>query len=256
MSTEEATETPRSAGQQAAALLKELVLVVVGAIVVSSVLRAFVGQMFVIPSESMENTLRTQDKVVAEKITDFERGDIVVFRDPGSWLPYPKEDPGPFDRVKEFVGLPTDSARGYLIKRVIGMPGDEVVCCDRQQRIRVNGQALDERGYLYTDPGGEQNEPSDVEFRVVVPRDRIFVLGDHRDLSADSRCHLADLSTDGRQGSTAFVPMNLVVGPAIAIATPFSRSSWLESPATFAAVPEPAAPPPAEAEIEPEGVSC
>ena len=87
------------------------------------------------------------------------------------------------------------STPGHLIKRVIGMPGDKVVCCTSKGRITVNGQALDESTYLYTDPDEGQVNPSDVRFEVVVPKDRIFVMGDHRDLSADSRCHLSDLST-------------------------------------------------------------
>ena len=89
----------------------------------SSLLRAFVGQMFIIPSESMENTLLVGDRVVVQKITDFDRGDVVVFRDPGGWLSEPVGDPGPFDRVLEFVGVPTQSTPGHLIKRVIGLPG-------------------------------------------------------------------------------------------------------------------------------------
>ena len=106
---------------------------VVGAIVVSSLLRAFVGQMFIIPSESMENTLLVGDRVVVQKISDPQRGDVVVFEDPGGWLDTePAGDPGPLDRVLEFIGFPTASSPEHLIKRVIGMPGDRVVCCDTE----------------------------------------------------------------------------------------------------------------------------
>jgi signal peptidase I len=244
------------AGSRALGFLKELAIVLIGAVIVSSLLRAFVGQMFIIPSESMENTLLLGDRVVVQKITDFDRGDVVVFRDPGGWLSEPVSDPGPFDRVLEFVGIPTASTPGHLIKRVIGLPGDTVVCCDDKNRITVNGHSLDESAYLYIDSDDVQINPSDVRFKVVVPADRIFVMGDHRDLSADSRCHLSDLSTNGRKGEVGFVPIENVVGPAFAIAAPFDRTSRLHRPDSFAEVPAATEPAPSRAVIEPEGVSC
>ncbi len=257
------TSTEPKAGREVRAhqvaglvFLKELVFVVVGAIIVSSLLRAFVGQMFIIPSDSMQNTLLRGDRVVVQKVTDFHRGNVVVFKDPADWLgDEPTGDPTVKDRILEFIGVPTASSPGHLIKRVIGMPGDTVVCCDDRGRITVNGQALDETSYLYTGPDGEQVAPSDITFTVVVPRDRIFVMGDHRDLSADSRCHLSDVSTQGR-GQTAFVPESDVVGPAFAIVSPFDRAKRLRIPATFADVPAPTAPAPERGEIEPAGVSC
>ena len=245
-----------SAGGRTLGFLKELAIVLIGAVIVSSVLRAFVGQMFIIPSESMENTLLEGDRVVVQKITDFDRGDAVVFRDPGGWLSEPVAEPGPFDRVLEFVGVPTQSTPGHLIKRVIGLPGDTVVCCDEDNRITVNGFSLDESAYLYIDSDDVQINPSDVEFKVVVPADRIFVMGDHRDVSADSRCHLSDLSSNGRKGEVAFVPIENVVGPAFAIAAPFDRTSRLRRPPVFAEVPPASEPAPSRAVIEPEGVSC
>ena len=254
-----ATAPPRSPGDRTLSFVRELLIVVVGAVIVSSLLRAFVGQMFIIPSESMENTLLTGDRVVVQKITGFDRGDIVVFRDPGGWLTglsEPIEEPGPFDRVLEFVGIPTKSTPGHLIKRVIGMPGDTVVCCDEDNRITVNGYALDESAYLYTDSDDTQINPSDVRFRVVVPEGKIFVMGDHRDLSADSRCHLSDLSSNGRKGEVAFVPFDYVVGPAFGIAAPFDRAARLRRAVDFAEVPDPAEPAPKQAVIEPKGVSC
>ena len=246
---------PRSAGRQAVAFGKELLIVVVGAIVVSSLLRAFVGQMFIIPSQSMENTLLIGDRVAVQKITNFQRGDVVVFSDPGHWLEDPIAERGPFDKVLEFIGLPTKSTSGHLIKRVIATPGDKVVCCDSRNRITVNGTPLDEESYLYSGPDGQVN-PSDVRFQVVVPKDRIFVMGDHRSLSADSRCHLSDLSDTQGKGQVAFVPIRLVVGPAFAIVAPFDRAARLHRPATFADIPEPARPAPDEAVISPAGVSC
>jgi signal peptidase I len=248
---------PQTIGRRAWAFTRELLIVVVGAVVVSSLLRAFVGQMFIIPSQSMENTLLVGDRVVVQKLTDFQRGDVVVFSDPGGWLDAePVEDPAPWDKVLEFIGLPTRSTPGHLIKRIIGMPGDKVVCCTNKGRITVNGYALDERSYLYTDPDDAQINPSDVRFEVVVPKDRIFVMGDHRDLSADSRCHLSDLSTSQGKGQAAFVPTSLVVGPAFAIAAPFDRAGRLRRPTTFEKVPAPRHAAPERAVIKPAGVSC
>lgn len=234
-----------------------MVLVIIGAVIVSSLLRAYVGQMFIIPSGSMENTLLVGDRVVVQKITDFERGDVIVFADPGGWLSGETiEERGTIGRALEFIGVLPDTSTEHLIKRVIGMPGDRVICCDTSGRLTVNGRALDESSYLYTDQDGTKVRPSDIEFEVVVPRDRVFVMGDHRDSSADSRCHLSDLSTTQREGQVAFVPISVVVGPAFAVAAPFARAQTLHTPATFDAVPAPAAPAPEEAVIKPEGVSC
>ena len=217
------------------AAAREFVLIVVGALIVSSILRAFVGQMFIIPSESMENTLLVGDRVVVEKLTDVKRGDVVVFEDPGGWLG-PEESGqkrGSVGRFFEIVGLLPDSSHGHLIKRLIGMPGDKVACCDSKGRLLVNGQPLDETKYLY--PG---DAPSQMEFQVTVPAGRIFVMGDHRSASGDSRVHLQDLDANGgNQGDAAFVPLDKVTGRAIMIVWPSSRWGKLGVPDTFKAVP-------------------
>ncbi len=236
--------------------LRELLIVVVGAIVVSTLLRLFVGQMFIIPSPSMQNTLLEGDRVVVQKITDFHRGDVVVFTDPGNWLEEPVSDPGPFDTLLEFIGLPSKSTPGHLIKRVIGMPGDHIVCCDNDGRITVNGQPLDEAAYLFTDIDGVQITPSDRLFDVTVPKDRIFVMGDHRDVSADSRYHLCDTSATQARGQVAFVPIADVVGPAFAVAAPFDRATRLRTPASFAEVPAATAPAPDKGVIARSGGNC
>ncbi len=257
-STANASPRPkRSPLGQAGSFARELLFVVVGAIIVSSLLRMFVGQMFIIPSASMENTLLVGDRVVVEKITDFQRGDVVVFADPGGWLAgEATEERGPVGNFFEFVGVLPDTSTGHLIKRVIGLPGDHVKCCDSRGRVTVNGQPLDETSYLYTDPDGTQVNPSDIHFEVVVPKGRIFVMGDHRDLSADSRCHLSDISSTQKKGEVAFVPEELVVGPAFAIVAPFDRAKRLRRPETFASVPAAPAPAPDEAVIKPAGVIC
>lgn len=260
--TADRARPPASAGRRVGRWGRELVIVVVGALVVSSLLRMFVGQMFVIPSGSMENTLLVNDRVVAQKFDGFDgvqfsRGQIVVFADPGDprWLDEPIPERGPVRRAMEFIGVVPSSATGYLIKRVIGMPGDTVVCC-ADGRVTVNGHALEEADYLYIDDNGDQVDPSDVTFRVVVPAGRIFVMGDHRDDSRDSRCHLDEPSADQPEGMNAFVPIGNVVGPAVAIASPLSRLRTLPVPSTFAGVPSSSSPAPTEPVIEPAGVHC
>ena len=234
----------------------EIVIIFVGALIISAALRAWVGQMFIIPSGSMENTLQINDRVAVSKLTDFHRGDIVVFTDPGNWLQMPPQPRTGYKKVLEDIGLLPSTASNHLIKRVIGLPGDDVKCCDVQGRISVNGVALDESSYLYSS-NGVQVQPAAVPFEVIVPAGRIFVLGDHRNASGDSRCHLADISNDGQpQGADAFVPISDVVGPAVAIVAPLDRIKILSTPAAFANIPDPTGSPPEQATIIPRGVGC
>ena len=217
---------------------------VIGAIIVSSLLRAFVGQMFLIPSVSMENTLQVNDRVVVEKLSSVQRGQIVVFEDPGGWLTGIRtEQRGPVGQALEFIGILPDSGTEHLIKRLIGMPGDRVVCCDRKGRITVNGRALDEVGYLYRNPDGKQVKPSQIPFDVTVPANRIFVMGDNRAQSRDSRCHLNDVQPGGVKGENAFVSLDLVVGRAVAVAWPITDLATLPTPETYSGLP-PGGPPP------------
>ena len=225
-------------GQHVLAFLKELTAVVIGAVVVASLLRGFVGQMFLIPSISMENTLKVSDRVVVEKLSRVERGQVVVFKDPGGWLtgPTPPER-GVIGKAFQFVGVLPDPSTEHLIKRVVGTPGDRVVCCDANGRVSVNDTPLDEASYLFTDTDQVPVAPSTLEFEVLVPAGHIFVMGDHRDRSSDSRCHLKDTSPGQIPGENAFVSLDLVVGRAIAVAWPFERRHRLPVPDTFDSVP-------------------
>ncbi len=235
----------QSFGQHAGAFVRELLAVVIGAIIVASLLRGFVGQMFIIPSISMQNTLQISDRVVVEKLSSIKRGQVVVFANPGGWLSgvQPTER-GPVGRALEFVGVLPDTSTEHLIKRAVGMPGDHVVCCDTQGRITVNDVPLDERSYLFRSPDGELADPSKIRFDVVVPADRVFVLGDNRGSSRDSRCHLNDTGPGALKGENAFVPLDLVVGRAVAVAWPVGDAHRLTVPPTYAGVPAPVEPAP------------
>ena len=249
-------DNPRTVGDKIGSLIKELLIVVIGALIIAALIRAFVGQMFLVPSGSMEHTLNVGDRIAVQKITDFKRGDVVVFSDPNHWL---GDEPtaqqrGPIGKGLEWVGILPSTDSEYLVKRAIGMPGDHVKCCDTQGRITVNGQALDEQSYLFTE-GGMQSKPSEFPFDVVVPKDRIWVMGDHRDDSADSRCHLQDEDADGKYMG-AFVPADDVVGPVFAVVAPFSDARFLKRPGTFDAVPNSTSSPPAEPVVKTPNVRC
>ncbi|QXT64285.1 signal peptidase I [Tessaracoccus palaemonis] len=223
----------------------EGVLVVVGAIVIATLIRTFVGQMFVIPSGSMENTLQVNDRVLVAKFGGFQRGDVVVFEDPGNWLTPVTEEPNAIKQALEFVGVLPNSGTEHLIKRVIGMPGDHVRTTD-DGSIEVNGQVLDETSYLYAQDG-VQVAPSTVPFDIVVPADHIFVMGDHRNASNDSRCRLADVSQN--PGESAFVPIENVVGASVAIVAPLDRLATFQLPSTYETVPDATEPAPEDPEL-------
>ncbi len=191
------------------------------ALLTSIVVKAFFVQMFFVPSASMRPELIEDDRILVEKVSmwdgEVDRGDVVVFQDPGGWLGATPEPTGVQDLLS-LVGLYPEG--GHLVKRVIAVGGDHIVCCDQQGRLTVNDVPLRE-DYLR-----DGVEPSERQFDVVVPDDAIWVMGDNRSNSQDSRFHLDD------PGGGA-VPLDHVVGKVWAIVWPADRFEVLETPGTF-----------------------
>lgn len=209
--------------------LVELPFLVVFALVLAFLIKTFLVQAFYIPSGSMQNTLEPGDRVLVNRAAEWlgsepARGEVVVFQDPGNWLGQ-EGTPTSSNWLKStltWVGLlPADN--GDLIKRVVGVGGDHVVCCDTQGRITVNGIALNEGSYLY--PGDSPNAGWDKNFDITVPPGFIWVLGDHRSVSLDSRRHQDE--NDG------LVPVANAVGRADVIVWPISHWRLLSIPDTF-----------------------
>lgn len=247
--------TKKSFGRRVLGWFAEGAIIIIGALIISTLLRTFVAQMFLIPSGSMENTLQVNDRVLVAKFGGFQRGDVVVFEDPGNWLtPAPVSD-NPVRIGLEFIGVLPNSATEHLIKRVIGMPGDHVKCCGEDGSITVNGVALEESAYLYSELG-IQVAPANVPFDIVVPEGHIFVMGDHRNQSADSRCRLTNTGAGDPPGMAAFVPEDLVVGAAVAVVAPLDRLSTFTVPDTFSGIPAAEMPAPVAPEIIEASPGC
>jgi signal peptidase I len=210
---------------------KELPLLLVIAVVLALLIKTFLVQAFSIPSESMENTIKVGDRVLVNKFTPWfgaepERGQVVVFHDPGNWLSEaPKQSDNAIVRGLQkgmsWVGLMPSANEKDLIKRVIGVGGDRVQCCDEQGRLMVNGKPLDESSYLKKGVA-----PSNRPFDVTVPKGRIWLMGDNRDNSSDSRYHM-----DQEGGGT--VDQDQVIGRAFAVVWPLNRIHGLGVPGTF-----------------------
>jgi len=233
VAAEQATTGPRPSPDPAARkqlpVWQEMFLLLGIALVLAIVIKAFFTQAFYIPSASMNDTLVQNDRILVQKVSYWggggpQRGDIVVFSDPGGWLDASETQApdSPVARALELFGLyPTG---GHLVKRVIGVGGDEVKCCDDQGRITVNGVPLNEKSYL-----ARGEKPSMINFDVKVEPGYVWVQGDNRSNSADSRVHLGD--PGGGQ-----VPVDDVVGKVFAVVWPLGHAKMLHTPATFDSV--------------------
>jgi len=195
---------------------RELPILLGVAILVAVLVRAFVLQTFYIPSESMEHTLNVLDRVLVNKLVydfrDPRRGEIIVFRAPDDW-----------QRGEE--------GEDY-IKRIIGVGGDHIVCCDPQERLMVNGHPLDEP-YIYRAPDGTQDPAADERFDITVPDGRLWVMGDHRSASGDSLEHWEQ----SQSITEATIEQNSIIGRAFTVFWPVGRATWLSVPPTFDGVP-------------------
>lgn len=221
--------------------LRDVLVIIVIAALVSFLVKTFVVRSFYIPSGSMERTLLVNDRILVDELTPrwtgYERGDVVVFKDPGGWLPPKTQEPaGPplveaVDWVLTLVGISTSDSEDHLVKRVIGLPGDHVVCCNSLGQITINGVPVDELSYLNLPEG--DTRASDDPFDVTVPADSLWLLGDNRDRSQDARAH-QDLPSGG------FVPLENVVGKAFLTTWPLDRIGTIDGHHDiFNGVPEP-----------------
>ncbi len=204
-------------------LAREVPIIIVAALIVSIVVKTFLVHFFFVPSGSMQNTLQIGDRIAVNKFaamfSDIRRGEVVVFKDPDNWLgaaPAPTGSRITQDLKSTLVdiGVLPDPATQYLVKRVIGVGGDTVVCCDVKGHLVVDGVSINEP-YIYAG-----NTPSDSKFSASVPKGYIWVMGDHRGASADSRFHTDDVHK-------GMVPLGDVVGRAEFIVWPFSHISFL-----------------------------
>lgn len=228
----DSTDSPSSEKKPALPVWQESLLLLAIALVLAIAIKYFFVQAFYIPSPSMEPLFIKNDRILVQKVSYWgggspQRGDIIVFEDPGSWLG-PEESrtaDNPFTKALEAIGLYPSG--GHLVKRVIGIGGDRVKCCDAKGRITVNGKALDEESYL---PKGML--PSEDTFDVRVPEGHLWMMGDNRDFSYDSRGHM------GEPGG-GFVSDDLVVGKVWALIWPWKRFERIHRPKTFEDVPDP-----------------
>jgi len=226
-------------------VVRETVILLVVAIGLAVVVKTFFVQAFYIPSGSMEPGLVVNDRIMVEKPSYWnggpQRGDVIVFADPGDWLDA-DEDAGPtgvVGRALAKIGLYPSG--GHLVKRVIGVAGDTIVCCDKDGRISVNGTPLAEDSFI--DPQDDCDGPMAgcAGWKATVPAGKLFVMGDNRDQSADSSFHLCtDDDGPGCDKDDAFVSTDLVVGKVVALVWPLGRAHVLHRPDVFDDVADPA----------------
>lgn len=218
--------------------VRDVLVILLIAVVASFLIKTFLIRSFYIPSESMVKTLQVDDRIIVNQLEPrfipIQRGDVVVFTDPGNWLEPVRVAPqAPLvkavDTVLGVIGLSAPDSNDHLVKRVIGLPGDRVECCDDKGRLLINGEPIDEP-YIELPTTTANASPTD--FDITVPQGSLWVMGDNRDHSGDSAYHHA--TDPGRE----FVPVENVVGRAVLVSWPLPRWSVLDNYASvFATVP-------------------
>ncbi|MEY2849864.1 MAG: hypothetical protein RI885_2531 [Actinomycetota bacterium] len=232
-----ATQDQKRRSRGVALFVRDIVVIFVAAIIISVGIKTFLIRSFYIPSGSMQSTLEENDRIIVNQLVPdavpLSRGDVVVFKDPGGWLGRNYVEPpanpvaGAVDWVLTVVGLSATDTNDHLIKRVIGLPGDTVVCCNAVGQMEVNGIPLDEP-YVKLPDGVTKVSVDD--FSITVPEGSLWVMGDNRNNSEDSR-YQRDTPSEG------FVPIEDVVGRAFVVTWPVDHWSWLDNyPATFRGV--------------------
>ncbi|MDR6865991.1 signal peptidase I [Microbacterium resistens] len=209
--------------------LRDVLVILLVAVLVSFLVKSFIVRSFFIPSSSMEDTLLVKDRILVDELTprwtSYHRGDVIVFKDPGGWLPPAQPQPprSPLEEAGEWlltiVGIAAPDSDDHLVKRLIGLPGDHVVCCNALGQITVNDSPIDESAYIKLPPG--DTKASNIPFDVTVPDGAVWVLGDNRDRSQDSRYHQD-------QPGGGFVPMSNIVGRSFLITWPFGRFGMID----------------------------
>jgi len=225
---------------------QETVLLLAIALVLAIVIKAFFVQAFYIPSQSMEPGLVKNDRILVQKVSYWgdkgpERGDVIVFKDPGEWLG-PEDTQGPTSLVARGlakIGLyPTG---GHLVKRVIGVAGDTVTCCDKKGRLSINGHVMNESAYVKQDGTRCAAPMIDCKLNVgPIPEGYLLVMGDNRGNSADSTAHMcANPQAQQCPPTRGLVRTDLVVGKVFALVWPRDRFHRITTPAAFEDVPDP-----------------
>jgi signal peptidase I len=233
--------------------LRETVLLLAFAIILALVVKTFFVQSFYIPSESMEPGLIVNDRILVQKVSYWgsggpQRGDVIVFDDPGGWLSGLEESQPMSLLARTLAKIGLYPTGGHLVKRVIGVAGDTIQCCDDQGRIMVNGQPVDEDDFIEPQKkppkscdGPMPSGNMDCHWTAgPVPAGTVFVMGDNRNNSADSSVHLCRPAAEHCDPTDAYVPVKDVVGKVFALAWPLGRAHIVHTPGDdFADVPDP-----------------
>jgi signal peptidase I len=236
---EEGEDKPEKPGR----VLKETILLLGFAILLALVVKTFFVQSFYIPSESMQPGLEVNDRILVQKPSYWfgepQRGDVIVFDDPGGWLTGVQGAQPMSLLARALVKIGLYPTGGHLVKRVIGVEGDVIKCCDEEGRISVNGSPIDESEYIESQKRCNGPMIGCSWTAGPVPEGRVFVMGDNRDDSADSTVHLCRSKQRNCDTFDAFVPVDLVVGKVFALAWPLGRASLVHRPDAFDDVPDP-----------------